>query len=96
MLHLGDPGLLDDHRYYPLRDREVRASIQAAIDEFPVETQLWLATRGLKVPHEVRGQASRDQEHAAAAAQIEDLLPYGESAVGEAERRFRGGLCGLA
>ena len=88
VLHLSDPSLLDNRCGDALLDREVRASIQAVIDEFPLETQLWLATEGLKVPREVRAQASRDQEHAAVAAQIEDLLPYGQGAVNEAKRLF--------
>jgi hypothetical protein len=78
-----DTGIL-----YSLRHSEVRASIQAAVDEFPVDTQLWLATLGFRVSAGVREQASRDQAHAAAAAQIEDLLPYGERATAEAERVF--------
>jgi hypothetical protein len=88
-LQLGNPGLLRGNNRDPLRDVDVRASLQAAIDEFPVDMQLWLAGRGLKVPGTVRTQASRDQAHAAVAAQIEDLLPYGESAVDEANRVFR-------
>jgi hypothetical protein len=88
LLHLGDLSKLKHPSRYALGDREVRASIQAAIDEFPVETQLWLTTQGLKVLPDVQARASRDQEHAAVAAQIEDLLPYGPSAVDEAERIF--------
>lgn len=89
LLHLGLLSEFDDYKYHPLVDRQVRASIQAVIDEFPVETQLWLATQGLEVPPEVEAQASRDQKHAAVAAQIEDLLPYGDDALGEAERIFQ-------
>ena len=75
--------------------REVRAAIEVALDEFPVQTQLWLAVQGFKVPPEVAEQASRDQAHAAAAAQVEDLLPYGESAELQAESVFRSAYQGL-
>jgi hypothetical protein len=85
-----DTGIL-----YSLSQGEVRASIQAAVDEFPVETQLWLATLGFKVSAAVREQASRDQDHAAIAAQIEELLPYGERATAEAERVFNAAYAGL-
>jgi len=90
LLHLGLLSKFDDYTYHPLADRQVRASIQAVIDEFSVETQLYLATQGLKVPPEVQAQASRDQKHAAVAAQIEDLLPYGREALAEAEQIFQG------
>jgi hypothetical protein len=90
VLQLGDLDRFHDRRMFgsPLDTLGVSASIQAAIDEFPVQMQLWLATQGLEVPDEVRAQASRDQAHAAVAAQIEDLLPYGPSAVEEATRIF--------
>lgn len=71
-----------------LRHPEVRASIRASIDEFPVQAQRWLATQGFKVPPGILEQASRDERHAAVAAQIEDLLPYGESSAAEAARVF--------
>jgi hypothetical protein len=95
-LHLGGPRLFDTRHSYALLDREVRASIQAVIDEFPVETQLWLATQGLEIPKEVRDQASRDQAHAAVASQIEDFLPYGQGAVEEAERVFEEAYAALS
>jgi hypothetical protein len=78
-----------------LAQPEVRASIQASVDEFPVDSQLWLATRGFKVSPEVRVQASRDQDHAAIAAQIEDLLPYGERAIAQAAGIFEEAYAGL-
>ena len=71
-----------------LEDKDIRGSVQAAIEEFPVAAQLWLATRGLRVPDSVRALASRDQQHASVAAQVESLLPYGESARQEAEQIF--------
>lgn len=90
LLHLGDSA---DLAYVALRttalhDQEARASIQAAIDEFPIGAQRWLATQGFKVPPGILEQASRSERHAAVAAQIEDLLPYGESSAAEAERVF--------
>jgi hypothetical protein len=72
-----------------LRDREVRASIQAAIEELPVQAQLWLAAQGLRVPEETLRRASRDEQHSAIAARIEDLLPYEDSALDEADRIFQ-------
>lgn len=74
---------------------DLRASIQAAVEEFPVETQLWLATLGFSISPTVRAQASRDQDHAAVAAHIEDLLPYGERATSEAEGIFEEAYAGL-
>ena len=50
--------------------------------------QLWLGAQGLEIPRTAREQASRDEQHAVIAAQIEDLLPYGDTAVTEAERVF--------
>jgi hypothetical protein len=82
-LHLGE--LIESSE---LHDREVRASIQAAIEEFPVEVQLWLSALGFEVSAAVRAQASRDQEHASVAAQIEELLPYGSRSETEAVRIF--------
>ena len=46
-------------------------------------------SQGFKVAPEVAEQASRDQAHTAVAAQIEELLPYGESAVLQADSLFR-------
>lgn len=82
-LYLGEPVNSRE-----LADREVRASIQAAIEEFPVEVQLRLADAGLKVPTAVLSQASRSQSHAAVAAQIEQLLPFGQSSEAEARSLF--------
>lgn len=89
-LHLGDR--VDPRE---LANSEVRASIQTAIEEFPVETQLWLATTGFAVPEAVREQATRDQSHAAAAAQIEQLLPYGRSSEEQALQLFRSAYANL-
>jgi hypothetical protein len=71
-----------------LDDKDIRGSVQAAIEEFPIAAQLWLATRGLRVPESVRALASRDQQHASVSAQVEGLLPYGVSARLEAEQIF--------
>ena len=89
-LHLGDFADLTNVvlKTTVLGDQEVRASIRASIDEFPIGAQRWLATQGFKVPPRILAQASRGERHAAAAAQIEDLLPYGESSAAEAERVF--------
>ena len=65
-------------------DRDVRFSIQTAIAELPVESQLLLAVHGFDVSKEILERASRDQAEAAAAARIEDLLPYGPSSVNQA------------
>jgi hypothetical protein len=73
-LHLGDP--IDPKAF---GDREVRASIQAAIAEFPHAVQVSLAALGFDVAPEVRKEASRANLEASAAAQIEELLPYGRS-----------------
>ena len=94
-LQLRQPDSDDTGIHRALNQREIRASMQVAVDEFPVETQLWLATLGFYVSAEVREQASRDQDHAAVAAQIEDLLPYGERATAEAERIFESAYAGL-
>jgi len=94
-LQLRHPDSDDTGIHRALNQREVRASIQAAVDEFPVETQLWLAALGFKVSAAVRERATRDQDHAAIAAQIEDLLPYGERATAEAERIFESAYAGL-
>lgn len=70
-LHLGE--LIGSRR---LTDSEVRASIQAAVEEFPLAVQLHLATMGFDVPKEVQDRASREQREAGLASDIEELLPY--------------------
>jgi hypothetical protein len=82
-LHLGE--WVDDKK---LGDREVRSSIQAAIEEFPLQVQLRLATLGFEVPPEVREHATREQRDASLASQIEELLPYGPSSEGQAQAIF--------
>ena len=81
---------LEDHAGLSsdLYDREVRASVQAVIDEFSADVQLWLATLGFEVSDAVREQASRDQAHASVAAQIEELLPYGTKSEADAQNIF--------
>ena len=79
-LHLGE---LIELR--ALREREVRGSIQAAIDEFPPDMQLWLATAGFKVPAQAQALASRDQSHAAVATQIEEILSSADSVLSYAQ-----------
>jgi hypothetical protein len=67
--------------------REVRASLQASIAELPTSAQTYLATMGFKISDEVLKYASQAQSEAYTAAQIEELLPYGSTAVSQA--RFR-------
>jgi hypothetical protein len=73
-LHLGE--WIDDRE---LADREIRSSIQAAVEEFPLQVQLRLGTLGFDVLPEVREQATREQRDKSIASQIEELLPYGPS-----------------
>lgn len=82
-LHLGERINSEE-----LSDHEVRASIQAVIEEFSVEVQLQLAALGFKVPEAVEEQASRNQAHAAISAKIEDLLPYGANGEAAAQEVF--------
>ncbi|WLB87860.1 hypothetical protein QIH91_35050 [Bradyrhizobium japonicum USDA 135] len=65
-------------------DRSVRFSIQASIEELPIESQLLLASYGLDVSNEILERASREEREAGMAAKIEELLPYGPTSVGEA------------
>jgi hypothetical protein len=69
-----------------LADREVRASIQAAIAEFPIDRQLWLSTLGFQVPEDTRRLATTEQQHESQAAYVEELLAYAGSSILEAER----------
>jgi hypothetical protein len=82
-LHLGE--WVGDRE---LADREVRSSIQAAVEEFPLQVQLRLATLGFDVPAKVREQATREQRDESLASQIEELLPYGPSSEARAEAIF--------
>lgn len=77
-------------------NREVRFSIQTAIAELPVESQLLLAVHGFDVSKEILERASRDQAEAAMAARIEDLLPYGPSSVNQAVAIARQEVMGLS
>ena len=69
-----------------LRDPEIRASIQTAIVEFSIATQLELSALGFEVTDEVRSQASREQRDSSVASQVEDMLPYGATSVADAQR----------
>lgn len=76
-------------------DSEVRAGLQAVMSEFPPETQRRLAGEGFQVPGSIMELASRHERDASAAAQIEELLAYGPSALESAESsygRFRDDL----
>jgi hypothetical protein len=55
---------------------EVRSSVQAAVIEFPVDVQRWLATLGFDVPADAVERATAGERDAAAASQIEERLPY--------------------
>lgn len=91
-LHLGDR---PDKKAFA--DREVRSSIQAAIDEFPHPVQVSLAALGLDVAPKIQQEASREEMEASAAAQIEELLPYGRSSelhAAEVFDRARAGIHG--
>lgn len=67
-----DPGL--DHP-------EVRSSLQSSISELPPATQTYLATHGYQISQDVLSQASREDQEAALAAEVEELLPYGPRSV---------------
>lgn len=67
-------------------DRGVRFSIQASIDELPVESQIRLASYGLNVSKDILARASHEQQEAGMVAEIEELLPYGSSSVREAHQ----------
>lgn len=67
-----------------LDDRSVRFSIQASMEELPLESQLLLASYGLDVSTEVLARADREQRAAGMAAKVEELLPYGPTSLVEA------------
>lgn len=67
-----------------LEDRSVRFSVQASMEELPLESQLLLASYGLDVSKEVLARADREQRAAGMAAKIEELLPYGPTSLAEA------------
>jgi AAA ATPase domain len=82
-LHLGER--VDDKE---LSDQEVRSSIQAAVEEFPLQVQLHLTTLGFDVPPEAHKHATREQRDESLASRIEELLPYGPSSEGQAQVIF--------
>lgn len=71
-----------------LADPEVKSSIQASISELPAPVQVELAGLGFLVAPEILERASLEQRDAAAYAMIEERLPFGPSAVGDAERQL--------
>lgn len=83
-LHLGD--WVDD---ISLLDREVRPSIQAAVEEYPLQVQRRLATVGFDVAPAVLQQATWQEREASFASQIEELLPYGSHSEKQAWELFR-------
>lgn len=66
-----------------IADPEIRSSLQASISELPMDAQLQLASFGLEVAAEVLKHASQEQTEAHIAAQVEELLAYGDSALDE-------------
>jgi hypothetical protein len=63
---------------------EVHSSLQSSMSELPPAAQRYLATRGYQIDPEILAQASKEEQEAALAAQIEDLLPYGRRSVAHA------------
>ena len=74
-------------------DPEVRSSLQSSISELPAVSQRYLATLGYQIDPEVLSQASREDQEAALAAEVEALLPHGPRSVESARQLladFRG------
>jgi hypothetical protein len=69
-----------------LRNHEVRASLQSSIAELPENAQLMLASHGFQIDRELLEKAGRLQAEFQLAAEIEELLPYGEFSVKEGLR----------
>lgn len=82
-LHLGEK--VDSRS---LLSSEVRASIQAGVEEFPLPVQLHLAGIGFDVPDHVRAHASQAVHEEGLAARIEELLSYGPSGEADAEELY--------
>lgn len=80
-LHLGEPIDAD-----ALTDREIRASLQTSIIEYPVDVQVRLASFGFQVSEEILKRATREQRDAHRVSRIEELLPYGATSLLEAQR----------
>ena len=70
-------------------DIQVRASIQAAISELPVESQQLLATYGFQVDDRILSRATREQQESAVAEAIEELLPHGLEGLADGRRLLR-------
>lgn len=69
-------------------DSDVRASIQASIAELPLEAQTLLASYGFYVDERILRKATKEQQEAAAAEAIEELLPHGDEGLAEARERL--------
>jgi len=70
---------------------DVRSSLQSSISELPPAVQRYLATRGYQIDQEVLSQASREDQEAALAAEVEELLPHGPRSVQHALTLLDGG-----
>lgn len=60
---------------------DVHSSLRVSISELPLAAQRYLATRGYQIAREVLEQASREDQEAALAAEVEELLPHGPRSV---------------
>ncbi len=69
-------------------DREIRASIQASIAELPIESQQLLASYGFQVDAAVLAKASTDQQEAAVAEFVDQMLPHGAEGFAQARARL--------
>ena len=68
-----------------LEDPEVRSSLQSSVSELPPVSQRYLATRGYQIDESILAEASQQDQEAALAAEIEELLPHGPRSVDQAE-----------
>ncbi len=71
-------------------DPNVRSSLQSSIAELPAASQRYLATLGYQIDPNVLSEASREDQEAALAAEVEALLPYGTRSVMHARQLLEG------
>lgn len=67
-------------------DPEVHSSLQSSISEFPAVSQRYLATLSYEIDPEILSNASRDDQEAALAGEVEALLPHGPRSVESARQ----------
>jgi hypothetical protein len=67
-------------------DPDVRSSLQSSISELPAVAQKYLATHGYQIDPAVLSEASREEQEAALAAEIEELLPRGSRSLERARQ----------